>query len=342
VVSLIFFLEALHLPPEFTPNTHTHTQQMAGSAKGPIYAAIAANIGIAIAKFIGAALSGSSAMLAEGIHSLVDTGNGFLLLFGIRQSKKKADPEHPFGFGKELYFWSLIVAILIFALGGGMSIIEGIQHVQHPTTITKPLLNYIILTVAIAFEGSALFFAIKSFNKLRGNKPFWQAIRESKDPASFAVIFEDAAALAGLLVAMVGIFLSQALNMPVLDGVASIAIGLILCLTAWFLAYETKELLIGESADPKIQNSIFKIVTSDVAVHNIHSPLTMHLGPHDILVALDVEFEDEHSADEIEAAVRRIETNIREAHPQVKRIYIEAKSLSNYPINREEIESRDI
>lgn len=304
---------------------------MAGTAKGPIYAAIVANVGIAIAKFIGAFISGSSAMLAEGIHSLVDTGNGFLLLYGIRQSKKKADPAHPFGFGKELYFWSLIVAILIFALGGGMSIYEGIEHVKHPTQLTNPGLNYIILTVAILFEGSALYFAIKSFNKLRGTKPFFRAIRESKDPASFAVIFEDTAALLGLLVALVGIFLSQALDLPVLDGVASIVIGVILGITAWLLAYETKELLIGESASPMIQQSIRDIVLSDPAVDKLNPPLTMHLAPNDVLVALDVEFHDENTADDIEAAVRRIETQLRESHTQIKRIYIEARSMTNYP-----------
>lgn len=304
---------------------------MAGSAKGPIYAAIVANVGIAIAKFIGAAISGSSAMLAEGIHSLVDTGNGFLLLFGIRQSKKKADPAHPFGFGKELYFWSLIVAILIFALGGGMSIIKGWEHVQHPTELTNPMLNYLILGVAIIFEGSALFFAVRSFNKKRGKKRFWRAIKDSKDPASFAVIFEDAAALFGLVVALLGIFLSQALDMPVLDGVASLVIGGILCITAWLLATETKELLIGESASPKTQESIRSIVLADPAVDKLNTPLTMHLAPDDILVALDVEFHDVNTADDIEAAVRRIETAIRDAHTQVKRIYIEARSVTNYP-----------
>ncbi|MFK7921674.1 MAG: cation diffusion facilitator family transporter [Bacteroidia bacterium] len=305
---------------------------MAGTKKGPIYAAMAANVAIAIAKFIGASISGSSAMLAEGIHSLVDTGNGILLLFGIKQSKKKADVNHPFGRGKEIYFWSLIVAILIFALGGGMSLYEGIEHIKHPTKMGDPTLNYIILGLAIVFEGAALIFALKSFNdarRRRGRRNFWTAIQQSKDPASFAVIFEDTAALVGLVIALGGILLSQALDQPIWDGIASVLIGCLLAGIAVFLAAETKALLIGEAAFPEVRESIEAIVVGDAGVNRMNPPLTMHMGPDDILLALDVEFEDELSADGIEESIQRIEVALKEKHPQIKRIFIEARSLAN-------------
>ncbi len=301
---------------------------MAGTAKGPIYAAIAANLGIAISKFVAAGISGSSAMLSEGIHSLVDSGNGFLLLYGINRSKKPADPEHPLGHGKELYFWSLVVAVMIFAIGGGISFYEGIKHLLHPEEIGDPTISYIVLALAIVFEGAALFFALKSFNKTRGKKPFWEAIRTSKDPAAFAVIFEDAAALLGLLVALAGVYLGHTLNEPMFDGLASVIIGVLLTIIAILLAYETKALLIGESADPEIRNSIYEIVANDPAAGRAQRPLTLHFGPEVVLLALDVEFKDELTADEIEAAIIRMESQIREKHPIVKRIFIEAKAFS--------------
>lgn len=301
---------------------------MAGSAKGPIYAAIAANVAIAISKFVAAGISGSSAMLSEGIHSLVDSGNGFLLLYGINRSKKKPDMLHPLGHGKELYFWSLVVAVLIFAIGGGISFYEGIQHILHPEPIGDPTISYIVLALAIVFEGAALFFALKSFNKVRGKKGFWEAIKTSKDPSMFAVIFEDAAALLGLFVALAGIYLGHTFNEPLFDGGASVVIGIILTIIAILLAYESKALLIGESAEPEIRKSIYEIVANDPAAGRAQHPLTLHFGPEVVLLALDVEFKDELTADEIEAAIRRMESQIREKHPIVKRIFIEAKAFS--------------
>ena len=302
---------------------------MAGSAKGPIYAAIAANVAIAISKFIAATFSGSSAMLSEGIHSLVDTGNGFLLLFGIRQSKKKPDANHPLGYGQEVYFWTLVVAILIFAIGGGMSLYEGIMRVQHPEPVGDPTMSYIVLVLAMIFEGAALVFAIRSFNKTRRpGKSFWTEIRTSKDPTSFAVVFEDTAALIGLVIALIGVFLSQTFNNPLFDSAASLLIGVLLSIVSVLLAYESKDLLIGESAFPEVRESIRKIVEADDAVSLMNPPVTMHLGPQDILVALDVEFKDELTADDIEASITRIEKAIREDNSSVKRIFIEAKSLT--------------
>ncbi|MEM9933423.1 MAG: cation diffusion facilitator family transporter [Bacteroidota bacterium] len=302
---------------------------MAGSAKGPIYAAIGANTAIAISKFIAAGISGSSAMLSEGIHSLVDTGNGFLLLYGIKQSKKAPDEEHPLGHGKELYFWSLIVAVLIFAIGGGMSFYEGIEHLKNPEPIGDPTLSYIVLIAAMVFEGIALVLAVKSFNKVRGRTPFWQAIKTSKDPTTFAVIFEDSAALLGLIVALLGVYLGHTFQEPLFDGLASLLIGIILAIIAIMLAYESKALLIGESAEPEIRASVRKLVMSDPAVEKMAAPLTMHFGPENVLLALDVEFKDELTSDEIEESIRRLEQDIRERHGIVKRIFIEAKAIAN-------------
>ncbi|RMG67316.1 MAG: cation diffusion facilitator family transporter [Bacteroidetes bacterium] len=300
---------------------------MAGSAKGPIYAAIAANVAIAISKFVAAALSGSSAMLSEGIHSLVDTGNGLLLLYGLRAAQRPADEDHPLGHGKEVYFWSLVVAVLIFAIGGGMSFYEGIAHLQHPEPIADARLSYIVLVLAMVFEGAALFFALKSFNRQRRGQGFWKAIHESKDPTNFAVVFEDGAALLGLLVALGGVFLTDYTGNPLWDGVASVVIGLILTVIAVLLAYESKALLIGESARPEVRRAIRELVVADPATHLVNPPITMHFGPENILLALDVEFKDELAADEIEQAVARLESEIREQHPAVKRIFIEAKAL---------------
>lgn len=306
---------------------------MAGTSKGPIYAAVAANVGIAVAKFIGSSISGSSAMLSEGIHSLVDSGNGLLLLYGINRSKKAPDEEHPMGHGKELYFWSLVVAILIFALGGGISVYEGLKHIQHPETPGDPTINYIVLAVAMVFEGAALFLAIRSFNKVRRRNQmgFWEAIRRSKDPAAFAVIFEDTAALLGLIVAFGGVMASQITGNGMYDGIASLVIGVILAGIAVVLAAETKALLIGESALPSVRQSIKQIFADDPAVTKMGPPITLHFGPEEIMLAVEVEFDDDLTADEIEEAVKRIEANVREAHPGVKRIFIEAKALLKQP-----------
>ncbi len=307
---------------------------MAGTAKGPIYAAIVANVAIAISKFVAASISGSSAMLSEGIHSLVDSGNGLLLLFGINRSKKGPDETHPFGHGKEIYFWSLVVAVLIFAIGGGMSFYEGIIHIQHPEPIGDPTISYIVLTLAIIFESIALILAVKSFNKTRRDNNFFRAIQKSKDPASFAVILEDTAALLGLVVAMLGVFLSHYLENPIFDGVASLVIGVLLTGIALILAYESKALLIGESAEPEIRKSIYELALKDPAIQKMYDPVTLHFGPEVVLLALDAEFDDELTADDIEAAITRIEKAIKAKHPIVMRIYIEAKAVSQRKVKK--------
>lgn len=304
---------------------------MSAGSKRSLYAAMAANIAIGIAKFIGAAISGSSAMLSEGIHSVVDSVNEILLLYGLQQGEKEPDEEHPLGYSAEIYFWSLVVAVLIFALGGGISIYEGVDVFLHPVEpSSNALLTYSILSVAAIFEGAALFISIREFNQNHVQKDikFWQALRRSKDPSSFVVIFEDAAALLGIAVAMLGVFLSHLTGKVFYDGLASILIGIILTIVAVILVIETKGLLLGESAFPEVRESIRNIVVSDQAVTNMEAPITLHLGPTDILLALNIEFKDDLPLDQIEAAIRRIEAAIRESHVEVRRIFIEARSIT--------------
>jgi cation diffusion facilitator family transporter len=297
-------------------------------SKLTIYAAIAANLAIAIAKFVAASISGSSAMISEGIHSLVDTGNGGLLLFGIHKSKKPADDNHPFGHGKELYFWSLIVAILIFSIGGGMSLYKGISHISDPVALADPFWSYIVLGLAFLFEGSALFFALKSFRKQKGDNSYWKAIKLSKDPGSFAVILEDTAALIGLLIAFTGLYLGHYFEDAQFDAYASIVIGLLLAVVALILAIESKGLLIGEGANPEMSDSILKIVHADESVDKARKPLTMYFGPHDVLLAIDIRFNKKQSSLDIEKAVCRLEKDIRLKHPIVKRIFLETSSFT--------------
>ena len=298
------------------------------STKTAIYAAIGGNFAIAVSKFVAAAVSGSSAMLAEGIHSLVDTGNGGLLLLGIRRSKRPADEGHPYGHGKELYFYTLMVAVLIFGVGGGISIYEGILHVLHPEPIGDTTLSYIVIGLGVVFEGVAWTLALKGFLQLRGERTTWETIQTSKDPTIYAVLFEDSAALLGLLVAALGIYFSKALDMPVLDGVASIVIGVLLCAVATFLLRKSKGLLLGSSADPATVASIEALVGADPAVERVGRILTMHLGPEDVLLTLDLQFRSSLTADEVEGAVDRIEAAVREAHAYVRHIFVEAEALA--------------
>lgn len=300
---------------------------MAGQSPKAIYAAIAGNFAIAVTKFAAASVTGSSAMMAEGIHSLVDTGNGGLLLLGRARSRRPADARHPFGYGKEIYFWALVVAILIFALGGGVSMYEGILHMQHPSALNDPTWNYVVLGLAAVFEGAALTVAVREFRTQKGDRSFWRAVRVSKDPTTFTVLLEDTAALLGILAAFVGIFLADTLQMPILDGLASVVIGLILAAIAALLAYESKGLLIGEGAETATLAAIRDLVEADPQVERMDAPLTMHFGPQTVLLAMDLKFNPTLSATEMEAVVDRLERAIREQFPEIKRIYIEADSL---------------
>jgi cation diffusion facilitator family transporter len=294
-----------------------------------VYAAIAANLVIAVAKYMAAFFSGSSSMLAEAIHSTVDTANEGLLLLGLKRSQKPADALHPFGYGKELYFWSLVVAIALFGLGGGMSIYEGLSHLQHPNDITNPVWNYAVLGVAFVSEGISWTIALREFrHKKKPGKGFWRGFKTSKDPSVFTVLGEDTAALLGLVAAFLGVFFSHRLHDPVYDGAASIVIGLILAGIAFLLAYESRGLLVGESADPEVIRNIRELACGDPAVKDIGRPLTMHFGPEEVLLNMDIRFRRHLTAAEVESAVDRLERKIRSAYPQIRRIYIEAESLA--------------
>jgi cation diffusion facilitator family transporter len=300
---------------------------MSSGSKKVIIAALIGNSLISITKFGAAAITGSSAMMSEGIHSLVDTGNQILLLYGIKQAAKPADADFPFGYGKEIYFWSFIVAILIFALGGGISIYEGILHLDHPEPISNPLINYVVLGLAMVFEGAAWVFAFREFNRVKGKWGYLEAIQRAKDPSIFVVLFEDSAAMLGLAVAFAGIALSQATGILWFDAVASIIIGLILFGTAIWLAYETKGLLIGESANRSVIKAIREILQAGDHIEHVNEILTMHMGPDYILANISVDFNDNISADEIEKSIAEIDVKIKQQQPQIKRIFIEAEKF---------------
>lgn len=300
---------------------------MAGESKLAIYGALGANIGIAVIKFIAAGVTGSSAMVSEGIHSAVDSGNSLLLLLGISRSKRPADAGHPFGHGKEIYFWTLIVAVLVFSLGGGMSLYEGIIHLQHPEELKDPKWNYIVLIISMFFEGASLIYAVKTFNKTKGEFSFWKEVRLSKDPALFAVIYEESAALLGLLLALAGVFLCHYYDNPVYDAMASMLIGLLLIFVAVVMVKESKGLLVGESAHADIVKGVYALINNEVAVSTSYYPLTMHLAPQEILLAIDVQFKTEMTMDELFEYINNLESKIKEQYPAIKKIYIEAKNL---------------
>ena len=302
-----------------------------GGSKTVIFAAIAGNLAIAVTKFIAAGATGSSAMLSEGVHSLVDTGNGVLLLHGIRQSQKPADEAHPFGRGKELYFWSLIVATLIFSIGGGISIFEGINHLLNPAPLGDPAWNYIVLGFAFVFEGIAWSIAYREFRKIKGELGYWTAVRVSKDPTTFTVLFEDSAAMLGLAVAFVGIWLGHALDIPQLDGIASIVIGIILAAVSVFLAYESKGLLIGEGVDPRTLASIRALTKADPAVLRLVRALSMHLGPNDVLLTMEIQFRPELSTTAVASAIDRLDRSIRAEHPEVQHVFLEMHAFCAHP-----------
>lgn len=319
-------------PVSFMPrivNLITHAHLMEGKSKIAIYAALSANIGIAAIKFIAAAFTGSSSMLSEGIHSTVDSTNQLLLLLGINKSKKPADDTHPFGYGQELYFWTLIVSVLIFGIGGGMSVYEGIVHINHPEAMSNSTWNYIVFGFSALFEGTSFIISIRKFIKQRGADNFWKKLRSSKDPSLFVIIYEDGAALAGLFIAFCGVFLTSYFQRPEIDGIASILIGLLLAIVAVILISESRHLLIGESAHKEKVQDIYEIVNSDDDVYKLYKPFTMQMGPGEVLLALDVNFNPALSNEQIMEAVQRLEKKIMNKFPDVKQIFIEAKNLRN-------------
>lgn len=298
---------------------------MASGSKKVIIAALIGNGLIAVTKFIASFLTGSSAMLSEGIHSVVDTGNQLLLLLGIRRARKPADKHFPFGHGKEIYFWSFVVAIMIFGVGAGVSIYEGIHGMLDPHPITNPFTNYMVLILAMIFESFAWYFAWKEFRKAKGKQSYVEAVRKEKDPTTFVVLFEDSAALLGLVVAFLGIWLGEISGNPLFDGIASVIIGVILAATAGWLAYETKGLLIGESADPEIVDGINTLAAASEHITSINETLTMHMGPDYILLTISVNFKDEVTAEMVETSVAELTKAIKDRYPRIKRVFIEAE-----------------
>ncbi len=296
------------------------------SSKKVVHAALLGNVLVALTKFAAAGITGSSAMVSEAIHSLVDTGNEILLLYGLRRAARPPDELHPLGHGRELYFWSFIVTLLIFGLGAGVSVYEGISHVIAPVPISDAIVNYLVLGLAFVFEGVSWGVAIKEFRSAKGKRGYLEAVRQSKDPTLFMVLFEDTAALIGVIIAVVGIAASEAFDRPVLDGAASIGIGVLLGVVAMFLAREAKGLLIGESAASEVVSSICAIARANPGVERSNGLFTVHLGPEQIVAAIGVDFVDSLSAADVETIVAAIEERVRNAHPQIVLLLVKPQS----------------
>ena len=295
-----------------------------------VYAALIGNFLIAVTKFVAAAFTGSSAMLRAGVLSLVDTGNELLLLYGLRRAAKPPDREHPFGHGRELYFWSFVVAVLIFALGAGVSIYEGVLHILEPEAIENPTVNYVVLGLSMLFEGGTWFVALREFNREKGELGYLAAIRESKDPTTFTVLIEDTVALLGLVIALIGISAAQILDRPELDGAASIGIGVLLAGVALFLARESKNLLIGEPALPVVQQAILLAAQADEDIRHVNGVSTAQLGPHVAIAMLSAEFEDHLQTPAIEACIERVEASVRERYPELVSIFVKPQTEATW------------
>ena len=304
-----------------------------------VYAALIGILLIAVTKFEAAAFTGSSAMLSEGVHSLVDTGNEVLLLYGMHRAARPPDITHPLGHGRELYFWSFVVALLIFAIGAGVSAYEGIMHILAPEAMENPLTNYIVLVVSAVFEGISWSIALREFNREKGHLGYLEAIKKSKDPTTYTVLIEDSVALIGLLIAFAGIFSAQLFGDPRLDGVASIAIGGLLGAVAVFLARESKNLLIGEPALPAVRAAILRVAGADPAIRRVNGVITTQLGPDQVVAALSAEFADHLSADDIEHCVERIEAQIRAETPEVTTLFVKPQAHAVWEERADEIAS---
>lgn len=299
------------------------------ASKNSIYSALAANLLIAITKFVAGGLSSSAAMISEGIHSLVDTVNQLLLLFGIRQSKKPADALRPFGYGKELYFWSFIVSILIFGLGGGLSIYQGITHIIHPDELRDPTWNYVVLGVSVIFEGISLGIAWKEFNAVRGTDSWWSAVIKSKNPANFLVLFEDGGAVLGLSIVAICLFLGHEFNLPWMDGLASLLVGLLLVSISMILARESRSLLMGEGIAPETQQKIIKLAERDESVLQARHILSTYQSPEEVVLMLIIAFKPDLDTEDINESIVRIRTVIKKAYPLVSFIIIQPEAVKD-------------
>ncbi len=294
-----------------------------------VFAALAGNLVVAAVKFGAACYTGSSAMLSEAVHSVVDTGNQALLLLGMRQAARRPTSGHPFGHGLLLYFWSFIVAIMVFGLGAGVSAVEGVDRIRHPVPLTAVWVNYLVLGAGALIEGTTLLVGLREFRRSKGRRDWFEALRHSKDPSIFTVLLEDSAALLGLGAALAGLLLSQWLDAPVFDGIASLVVSGILAATAWFLASECHGLLAGEAAAPEICDSVRRLASGS-GVRRVNDLLSMHFGPSEVLLTLSLEFDHALSAGDIHDAVTRIEAAIQAAHPEMTRIFIEAQRTRDH------------
>ena len=310
---------------------------MPSSSRTVLLAALAANLLIAVTKFGAAAITHSSAMLSEAVHSLVDTSNEVLLMYGARQAARPADDAHPLGHGREYYFWSFIVSLLIFAIGAGVSTYEGVRHVMNPVEMDDPRVNYIVLALAAVFEGISWCFAFREFRTRKGKRGYLEAATQTKDPSTLIVFLEDSAALVGIAIALAGTYAAQQLGEPVYDGVASIAIGLLLAAVAIFLARENKKLLIGEAARPTLEHSIAQLARADPDVHDLNGMLTFQVSPLQVIAALSLHFNDGLVSDQIECAVERLEARVRERHPEIIMLLVKPQRPAAY---RRAVESR--
>jgi cation diffusion facilitator family transporter len=303
-----------------------------------VYVALASNLLIGLAKFVAAAISGSSAMLSEGVHSLVDAVNELLLLYGMHRAKRPPDLTHPFGHGRELYFWSFVVALLVLSMGAGVAFYEGITHLRQPHPVDASALSYIVLGLSALLEGRSWLVALREFRARKGRLGYFEAFRQSKDPSTFTVLLEDSAALIGLLIAFLGLLGTQLFDAPRLDGVASIGIALVLAVTAMLLARESKSLLIGEPAHPQVRESILAIAGADPAVRHVNGVLTVQLGPSQVVATLSAEFEDSLTTPKIEACVNRIENAVTAAHAEIVALFVKPQTPENWQERREAIE----
>ena len=300
----------------------------AAGSKHVVIAALLGNSLIAVTKFAAAAYTGSSAMLSEGIHSLVDTCNQALLLYGMKRASRPADENYPFGYTREIYFWAFVVAVMIFGVGAGAAVYEGVDKLRNPAPIENAYVNYIVLGLAFVFEAVAWWVAFREFKRRKGEQGYFEAVRRSKDPTVFTVLFEDTAAMLGIIVAFVGIWLGQVMGAAWLDGAASVVIGGILAVTAALLAYECKGLLVGESAAETVVESLRALARDHSDDATVNELLTMQLGPEDVLVTMSLDFASGLSADDVERLVSELESKIKAAHPEVTRVFIEAQSFA--------------
>jgi cation diffusion facilitator family transporter len=299
-------------------------------SKTIIYAAIVGNLLIAATKIFAAILTGSSAMLSEAVHSVVDSGNSILLLYGLHRSERRPDRRHPLGYGREIYFWSFVVAVLVFALGAGVSLYEGVTHVLDPQPVQNEFVVYAVIGVSALLDGATWWMSLRSFKGETRYRDLFKAVRNSKDPPSFMVLFEDSASLIGLCIALGGTYFSTRFNLPILDGVASILIGMVLAATAALIARETKDLLIGEAADPLIIKSILHLAKTMDGIAHANGVITIHLAPQQIVVALSLEFADELKTPEIEIKVIELENHLRHLHPEVATLFVKPQSSAGF------------